>query len=263
MYKIYAHINKTNNKVYVGQTCRDPEIRWNKGKGYIYNPKFNNAITKYGWDGFDHIILEDNLTREEASIAEQKWIKQYDSYKNGYNATTGGEINYTHNGKPILQIDPNNGNILNIFKTSQQAEKYLNLEHHQIKNICQSEKVRYGYYWCELENYKGSFVLLDAYKNINTDYIPNIKKYERGSQIKYPINKKDFFHKARSKEFQRKPVITINKETQETILYSSISELSRVMKKPAKTIRSHLENGKPIKIKTASLQAILYIKYYN
>ena len=33
-YCVYKHTNKTNNKVYIGITCRKPEVRWDSGWGY-------------------------------------------------------------------------------------------------------------------------------------------------------------------------------------------------------------------------------------
>lgn len=66
-YTIYMHKNKTNNKVYIGQTVQSLSARWKNGKGYIDSPKFYKAIQKYGWDNFEHIILEQHIkTTEEA-----------------------------------------------------------------------------------------------------------------------------------------------------------------------------------------------------
>ena len=71
LYTIYCHKNKINNMCYIGQTCRKyVKTRWNLGKGYWCSTKFYNAIKKYGWDNFEHIILYTNLTKEEASILE-------------------------------------------------------------------------------------------------------------------------------------------------------------------------------------------------
>ncbi|MBO5143016.1 MAG: GIY-YIG nuclease family protein [Clostridia bacterium] len=94
MYSVYIHINKFNGKVYVGITCRKPEYRWNNGKGYYKKgqSKMYNAIQKYGWENFEHKILFENLTKEEAEQKEIELIEQYKSYddKFGYNITKGG-----------------------------------------------------------------------------------------------------------------------------------------------------------------------------
>ena len=66
-YTIYIHKNKINNKVYIGQTSQNPKKRWDNGRGYQSSPKFYNAILKYGWDNFEHIILYTNLTLEQAN----------------------------------------------------------------------------------------------------------------------------------------------------------------------------------------------------
>lgn len=95
-YTVYVHVNKINEKKYVGITKQKPTIRWGKtGNRYVNNPYFTYAINKYGWNGFRHIILEVNLTREEACLKEQQYIEIYNSNnrKFGYNATKGGEGN--------------------------------------------------------------------------------------------------------------------------------------------------------------------------
>ena len=89
-YCIYKHTNKVNGKVYIGQTCQKPESRWKHGEGYRESKKFYNAIQKYGWDNFEHVVLESELTLNQANEREAYYIALYDSYKNGYNATIGG-----------------------------------------------------------------------------------------------------------------------------------------------------------------------------
>ena len=91
-YYIYAHINKQNQKIYIGQTCQKPEYRWNKGQGYKNCTYFYKAIKKYGWDNFEHIILENNLSLEEANKKEKYYIQFYNSTNPiyGYNLTFGG-----------------------------------------------------------------------------------------------------------------------------------------------------------------------------
>ena len=91
-YTIYMHRNKLNNKVYIGQTCQKPEYRWNNGKNYSHCNAFFRAITKYGWDNFEHIILFEGLSQEEANQKEIELINLYHSTDRnyGYNCQLGG-----------------------------------------------------------------------------------------------------------------------------------------------------------------------------
>ena len=93
-YFVYVHVNKTNGKRYVGVTSKPkPEHRWQNGSGYKENPHFYSAIQKYGWDGFEHIIIYSNLDKQEAMSMEKKLIKDWHTQdrKYGYNMTSGGE----------------------------------------------------------------------------------------------------------------------------------------------------------------------------
>lgn len=93
-WKLYVHINKENNKRYVGITSQKPEYRWNHGEAYKNNPHFYSAIKKYGWDdGFMHVILFDHLTEEEAKEAEIWYIAEWKTQDReyGYNVSAGGE----------------------------------------------------------------------------------------------------------------------------------------------------------------------------
>lgn len=98
-YKIYAHINKINQKIYIGQTCcKYINSRWRGGEGYKQSPYFYNAIKKYGWNNFDHIILFDNITDYEiADAIEQELIKKYKTAQSqyGYNLSSGGSFGRT------------------------------------------------------------------------------------------------------------------------------------------------------------------------
>ena len=92
-YCVYAHINKINGKIYVGQTCRKPESRWGRdGSGYKEHPYFYHAIQKYGWNNFDHEIIASNLTKEEANNFEKLLIAKLNllNHDRGYNLQEGG-----------------------------------------------------------------------------------------------------------------------------------------------------------------------------
>lgn len=93
-WKVYVHKNKTNGKRYVGITSKaKPEHRWESGSGYKENPHFYSAILKYGWDGFEHIIIYSNLSGEDAKQIERDLIKQWRTQDRrfGYNMTSGGD----------------------------------------------------------------------------------------------------------------------------------------------------------------------------
>lgn len=92
-YIVYMHKNKINNKVYIGITCQKTNFRWGAGSGYKQQPKFYRAICKYGWNNFEHLILFENLTFEEAKKKEIEMIDKYNAFtkKYGYNSTKGGD----------------------------------------------------------------------------------------------------------------------------------------------------------------------------
>jgi len=94
-YTIYYHQNKINNKMYVGITKRKPYIRWgNNGIGYKHCTYFYNAIQKYGWDNFEHVIFASNLTKEEACHMESILINKFQTNDKiyGYNVCEGGGL---------------------------------------------------------------------------------------------------------------------------------------------------------------------------
>ena len=91
-YTVYMHENKTNHKKYIGITSQTPEERWRKGDNYKSCHAIRRAFEKYGWDGFDHIILYQGLTKEEACEIEKQLIVDYDTRnpEHGYNICVGG-----------------------------------------------------------------------------------------------------------------------------------------------------------------------------
>lgn len=91
-YTVYIHVNKTNGKVYVGQTERAAQERWkNNGAGYK-GQYFYSAIEQFGWDNFEHKIIAEHLTMAEAEQLEKDLIAKYraNNEEFGYNKTKGG-----------------------------------------------------------------------------------------------------------------------------------------------------------------------------
>lgn len=103
---IYKISNSINNKVYIGKTLLSVEKRFQEHKKDSTRNTENirplyRAMNKYGCDCFFVDILEE-VPIEVLSEREQFWIKYYDSYHNGYNATFGGDGKQLYNYNAIV-----------------------------------------------------------------------------------------------------------------------------------------------------------------
>ena len=89
---IYIISNDINDKKYIGKTSHTIDYRWKlhlTQYPYVKCPLYS-AFNKYGIEHFSINKIEecdDNILSER----EIYWIKFYDSYNSGYNATLGGE----------------------------------------------------------------------------------------------------------------------------------------------------------------------------
>lgn len=122
---VYKHTNKINGKVYIGITGESIlNQRWDNGNGYKDNKLFFSDIQEYGWiEGFYHIVIEDNLTKQEAEDLEKKLIKKYNSQNKdyGYNLAIGGVCCST-NAVKVCQYDLN-GNFIKEYSSIAEATR--------------------------------------------------------------------------------------------------------------------------------------------
>lgn len=96
MIGIYKITNKINNHSYIGLSTH-VEDRWEYHKTpYNWERECNKvlykAIKKYGIDNFKFEILEE-CQLDELNEKEKYYIEKYNTYKEGYNMTAGGEDN--------------------------------------------------------------------------------------------------------------------------------------------------------------------------
>lgn len=107
-YKVYVHVSPSNKR-YVGITSQPVEKRWRNGQGYFRNPHFTKAINKYGWVNFQHIIVYEGLTKEQAEEIEKTLIAKYqaDNKLYGYNIKSGGDSNGRHSEESKLLMSIN------------------------------------------------------------------------------------------------------------------------------------------------------------
>lgn len=166
LYTVYMHINKINDKKYIGITSQTPEVRWgSNGSGYAGCTVFYNAIKKYGWNNFEHIILFNNLEQEDACNKEIELIKAYNTTDRscGYNISEGGKgihitdrwdewkmkISESHYGgnnpvaRKIVHID-RYYNLIKVYDCARDAERELGVWTSKILNVCHGKQKHTG-----------------------------------------------------------------------------------------------------------------------
>ena len=203
MAYIYKITNDINNKSYIGKTNLTIEKRWKQHvsdskKANIQNRPLYKAIKKYGIEHF-HIEEIEQCSSEDSSNREIYWIEYYGTFKNGYNATIGGDgkpycdydlvyalyneglsmkqisekLGYDFSTcryilesfgltkeerlkhgiattqKPIVQLDKDTEEVLNIFPSLRAACEYLGKDSSgHIPDVCRGKrKTAYGYKW--------------------------------------------------------------------------------------------------------------------
>lgn len=150
-YSVYKHTNKINGKVYIGMTSTSPEKRWGKdGNGYR-GQVFGRAIQKYGWDNFEHEILINNLSKEDANELEKSFIKLYNATNPnfGYNISEGGVNNSDIFFKKIYQYSFDGKFICEYKSADDVNEKNPLFKKSAIQDCCCKpiNTVGYGYRW--------------------------------------------------------------------------------------------------------------------
>lgn len=173
-YKVYCHLFP-NGKRYIGITGSSLAKRFQNGKGYYQCPYMSKAIEKYGWENIQHIILEENLTKEEAEQKEIYYIAFYDTtnHEKGYNLALGGNVASHYDYNKILQ-DWNEG-----LCVGEIAKKY-NCKHQEVigriletLGIPKEERYKRGYekrterFAQKIAQYDLEGNLIKIYKNVS------------------------------------------------------------------------------------------------
>lgn len=150
-YKVYVHINNVNGKMYVGQTCQKTlKNRFGTdGNQYKKCPIFWNAIKKYGFENFNHILLFDNLTKDMADIIEKEIIKKYNTTnrKFGYNLNAGGQNDFSYKRYHVYQYN-DLGTMIKKWDSMEDIRDKLGYKVSSISRCCRNECKTYkGFIW--------------------------------------------------------------------------------------------------------------------
>lgn len=89
---VYVIENLLDGKKYVGYT-HNREGRWREhqrvsGRSQCH---LHRAMRKHGVENFRFYVIEECVGESEGLLAEMRWIKQLNTFNDGYNMTKGGE----------------------------------------------------------------------------------------------------------------------------------------------------------------------------
>lgn len=196
MTGVYAIHNMISNKYYIGQ-ARDIEYRWMQHRSRLKcntheNKHLQDAYNKYGKDAFKYFVVEEC----DVSLLDDKeimYIKQYDSYRNGYNQDEGGsgckgykhteeeimKMRFIQNPKAVLQLDKDL-NVIAEWVSCSHAGKTLGFSIRQIKSCCNRvnrQKTVKGFYFVYKEEYESGTVDWGYYLNINESQPIRVSQY--------------------------------------------------------------------------------------
>jgi hypothetical protein len=198
---IYKIENTITHNVYIGQTTHPKGFNgryYYKGVGIerVYhdlsskrdrNERYNRhllrSIEKCGFDAFvvDE-LLDMALTIEELNEKETYYIKKFDSYRNGYNMSFGGDgVSGYHrpsgkdcpNSKRVCQISLD-GDLIKMWDCASDVQRELGINQTTICAVCSGKrKTAGGFVWVHEKDY-----------DPNNDYkrVPQIKDRGKGTR---------------------------------------------------------------------------------
>ena len=137
---IYKIQNLINNHVYIGQTVKSYEKRFQQHKNNYDKPYFSQltlykAFKKYGLENFSFEPIEE-IENEKLDEREKYWIDYYDSYKNGYNMTLGGRLVELYKWDLNEIID-----LYNETKSARKVAEIIGCDHSTIDNLLNANNV--------------------------------------------------------------------------------------------------------------------------
>ena len=146
---IYKISNDINNKVYIGQTIKTIQKRQQQ---HINDAQLNekksfhlyNAINKYGVEHFKIEQIEE-CSDELLNEREIYQISYYDSYRNGYNMTLGGEgCLYDIDTQQIYNLQDQGYGIKEIAEKLEVSRMVIRNRIYNYKNYSQEEAIKRG-----------------------------------------------------------------------------------------------------------------------
>lgn len=92
MYYVYKITNKINNKGYIGITNNPQRRRFQHWSASVKH-KLHLAMDEVGKNNFAFEVIDSDESKDNILEKEEYYVSLYNSYKDGYNMTPGGERN--------------------------------------------------------------------------------------------------------------------------------------------------------------------------
>lgn len=139
---IYKITNKTNGLVYIGQTMRRPDIRWNEHLNNEPSQYIDYVLQKDKNNFTFEIIEQGQWSRTELDLREKYWINYYDCYdithQKGYNSTPGGK------GCGRIYDDEQIIDCFEYYQDVGLTAKYLHSSPQTIKDVLDGHNINYS-----------------------------------------------------------------------------------------------------------------------
>ncbi len=130
---IYKVTNIITNESYIGQTTRDLEKRWTNHKYAAFTSNASDyhrplyySMREYGIENFIMEVVEkiergnDKDLLSVLNILEKKYIKEFDTRRNGFNIERGGGNTKRNFGNVYLKFDTK-GELVDVYRTIAQT----------------------------------------------------------------------------------------------------------------------------------------------
>lgn len=199
---IYKIENTINHKVYIGQTTNhrgfngrylaqgigiERVYNYYKSKqahGTYYNPYLLRSMETHGLDAFQVDEVYDTASsQEELNEKEQYYVAKFDSFKNGYNLTYGGDgitgckSADCKNSKRVCQLSLD-GKLIKIWDCATDAANELHIPSSSLSNVCRHKKLRKG---GDVARTAGGYVwVFEKDYDTNKDYSVNRPRQNMG-----------------------------------------------------------------------------------
>lgn len=213
-FNLYVIKNTVNDKIYIGQTTKEVEERFNRHKNRARNDQsvtnaLYNAFRKYGTENFYVEKLCNVNNMDELNELEEFLIQEFNSLTpNGYNVAFGGN-NKLHN---------------DVTKAKQSVSSKIQRatpEGKEMMHKLAQDKWDNPEYRAKMKDYYGS----DERKELSSNVAS--KNWDNPE------------YRAIMKDANCKKIL----DTETGVIYNSITELSNVLNKERHTVSSGIKNG--------------------